>query len=111
MPKISPNGGKSLTPYKCTYFRGVYKRFPQARKEFRPRREGTSPTGERGKAKWLKEKATYTEENKQVGVTCKKSLDVELFDGFKIFKHCHACSEKRRVYRKHFCELHKLRRN
>ena len=44
------------------------------------------------------------EGNKQVCVKSKESLDVELFDGFK---HCHACREKRRVYRKQFYELHK----
>ena len=97
MPKISPNGGKPLTAYKCTYFRGVYKRLPQARKEFPPRREGTSPKGGGGRRSGLKRRRHILlrmEENKQVGVKCKKSLDVELFDGFK---HCHACSEKRSI--------------
>ena len=78
-----------------SYFRGVYKRFPQARKEFPPRREGTSPKGEGGRRSGLKRRRHILlrmEENKQVGVKCKKSLDLEWSDGFK---HCHACSEKK----------------
>ena len=44
------------------------------------------------------------EENKLACAKCKKSLDIELFDGFK---HCRVCREKRRVYRKQFYEIHK----
>ena len=44
------------------------------------------------------------EESKQACVKCKKSLDMELFDGFK---HCRVCREKRRVGRKQFYEIHK----
>ena len=107
MPKISPNGGKSLSPYKCTHFRGVYKRFPDSPK--RGRNFPQPPKGEGGRRSGLKRRRHILfrmEENKQVGVTCKKSVDVELFDGFK---HCHACGEKRRVYRKQFANY--IRRN
>ena len=85
------------------FIRGSPKRgrnFPQGEKELPPKGEG----GRRSGLKRRRHILLRTEENKQVGVKCKKSLDVELFDGFK---HCHACSERRRVYRKQFCELHK----
>ena len=62
MPKISPNGGKSLTPINVPileeFIRGSPKRgrnFPKERRNF--------PQRGRGKAKWLKEKATYTIKN------------------------------------------------
>ena len=66
--------------------------FPQGEKELPPKGEG----GRRSGLKRRRHILLRMEENKQVGVKCKKSLDVELFDGFR---HCHACSEKRRVYR------------
>ena len=107
MPKISPNGGKSLTPNNLPileeFRKGSPKRgrnLPQGEKELPPKREG----GRRSGLKRRRHVLLRMEEIKQVGVKCKKSLDVELFDGFK---HCNACSEKRRVYRKLFCKLHK----
>ena len=103
MPKISPNGGKSLTPINVPtleeFIRGSPKRgrnFPQGEKELPPKEDG----GRRSGLKRRRHILLRMEENKQVGVKCKKSLDVG-------FTHCHACSEKRRVYRKQLCELHK----
>ena len=83
MPKISPNGGKSLTPINVPileeFIRGSPKRgrnFPQGEKELPPNGDG----GRRSGLKRRRHILLRMEENKQVGVKCKKSLDVELFD-------------------------------